>query len=387
MGKYPECFSDINSLHQKANFFSAFARWNLFNYHFSTALDYFYEAIHLRETYEKDISYHSAFDYGFVGHCYYQLGRFREGLKAISKAEDFFRDSKDTTPLELSSILEVKGSSLMELREFEDALCYLQEGVQINQKHQGDKYVEGLFSFDAINFCQLADIARSLREMGRYEESIHYFNQAILVGEKTCGKGHPYCFICSAEKAFILVKMGKHQQALKLIQDTSHEYYALHKKASTDAEAFGEIGMAWSAIGSTYLHLNKIQKAKEMYKKALHCSLKYLGKETPIIRRAHLGLGRAYLKEKKCKKGLQHLLKHLEMCANYGIRSEQMVHIFEEFQETLNEALQAKENTLYVQKASQEAALLSEKILGKDHALTVYYRQLPSKIDNSKVKI
>jgi tetratricopeptide (TPR) repeat protein len=180
--------------------------------------------------------------------------------------------------------------------------------------------------------------------------------------------------------------MGEPKQALQMINKTLDDYWALNKKTS-DTEAFGELGTTWNTLGNIYLQLNKVQKAKQMFKKARACTKKYLGKETPLLRRAYLGLGLVCLKEKKTKKGLRYLTKQLQMCSSYGIKPEKMRPIFEEFQKALAEALQIQGSVLDVQKASQEAALLSERNLGKNHALTENFRQLSSTIDISKVKI
>jgi tetratricopeptide (TPR) repeat protein len=145
--------------------------------------------------------------------------------------------------------------------------------------------------------------------------------------------------------------------------------------------------MGWNAIGETYLSLNKIPQAKEMFKKARHCSNKYLGDDSFHLMRAHWGLGRIYLKEKKIKKALHHYVKQLKIRSNYEIEPAQMALAFEELQKTFQVALHTKGNVPYVYKAAQETTLLSEKILGKDHALTKYFQQTSSKIDNSKVKI
>jgi tetratricopeptide (TPR) repeat protein len=381
MNKYPEYFSDPVSLNNKANFFTALARWNMFNYHFSKAIDDFYQALFIYKSLTNELSPQYAFNHAWIGFSHFGLGHLREALRILSEVEDILRTSINERPLELTSFLDVKGMCHFELHEYDVALRNLQEGLQINLNYQGNQHVKGLFSFDTMTSCLLGNIGRCLRDMGRYEEALNYFERALPLLNKTCGKGHPYYLLYTAEKAYLDIKMGSPKKALQLIQDTLREYAALNGKE------FGEQTVVWYVMGQAYLHLNDLKKAREMFIKTRSMSLQYFGEDFFMLRRAYHGMSHVYFKEKNVKKGLKYQLKYLQMCANNEIKSEQMVHILEEFQRTLTDALRVKDGAPYILKASHEAALLTEKILGKDHALTSYFREIPSKIDNSKVKI
>jgi tetratricopeptide (TPR) repeat protein len=380
---YPQYFSDQISL---ANFYSALGRWNLFNYHFSTALDYFYQAIHLRQAAENKISSTSATDYTFIGYCYFQTGYYSQSLKVLNQVEEIHRSHAPSKPLAFSTFLDIKGACLIELRELEEALKCFHEGVKTNQNYQGDKYKNRLSAFDAMTFCLVSNIARTLRDLGRYEESMEYFNRAEILGIRSCGKDHPYYLVYIIEKAPLLVKMGRPQEALQMMEKVVNEYYALNQKKNHKNEEFGELALTWYSMGMVYLDLNKISKAKVMFKKSRNCSHKYVGKQSHFTKRAHHGLGLAYLKEKKIRKGLHHLLQELRLHTDYCIRPDLLVPLFEEFQKTLTGTLHVKGSAPYVLKAFQEAAILSEKALGKDHALTAIFHQNSMTIDNLKIK-
>jgi len=372
--KYPDSFSDPSSLIKKGHLYTALGYWNYFNYHYAAAIDYNFEAIKARRASHPEISPKCAFDYASIGFCYYKLGRPREGLRFLNQVEQILRKSREEYPLEFSSFLDVKGLCHYDLREYEEALKCYQEGVLINQQHQGDKHVQGLFSFDSMTYCLLGNMGRCLRDMGRYEEAMVYFDQAIPLGIKTCGRSHPYNLAYTAEKGYLILKMGHTKEALKIMQDALKDYNSLNGQET------GEHVSVWHLIGMAYLHSNNTKKAKEMFKKASTCSKKYFCPEKVVMMKAYGGLGWTYLKERKIRKGLSCLLQQLNMCVRYEMKPENTIPIFEDFQQALTKALQIPSSTPHVQKASQEAALLSEQILGKDHPLTSFFLQTQNKI-------
>jgi tetratricopeptide (TPR) repeat protein len=378
--KYPQYSSD-SILLKKAILFSALAYWNVFNYHYSAAIDFSLEAAKVRKNLTQEIAPQYAFNYIAAGFCYYKLGRPREGLKYLDQVEQILSNHRYEHPLDFSTLMDVKGLCHYELREFGEALRCYQEGVLVNRKYQGDQYVQGLFNFDSMTYSLLADMGKCLRDMGRCNESMDCFNLALPLGIKTCGRKHPYNLKYTIEKGLLVLKMGKPEQALKIMQNALNEYYSLK------GQECGEFAVVWYGMGMAYLHTNNTKKAKEILKKASSCSLKYLGKQSYILVRTHLGMGQVYLREKNVKKGLNYFRKYLHRCADYKIKPEHMIPVFEELQNALIDAQQVKGSILHVQQTAKEAALLSEKILGKDHALTEYFRLSPSMIDNSKVKI
>ncbi len=145
------------------------------------------------------------------------LGRLEESEKTYREAATSFRDISDARG-ECEATIGL-GVALQELGRFAEAERALLAALDLQKTRQ---------VLHAATSKALGSLARLYNQLGDYERSLHYQLQAIEVGRKAWGDGHPFLFdrLTGAAKSLRHLKRYDEAQALlrearKIVEATS----------------------------------------------------------------------------------------------------------------------------------------------------------------------
>lgn len=117
-----------------------------------TALEHFTWALDMHPTQEDIVSI-----YSYMGVCFKDMGKYRQALAVLKKAESYDRERTD--------IYNLMGFSHFKLKEHEKAITCFKKVLQLNPG-------------SAIDY---ANIGSNYREMGEKEKAVRYYEMALAL--------------------------------------------------------------------------------------------------------------------------------------------------------------------------------------------------------------
>ena len=157
----------------------------------------------------------------------------------------------------------------------------------------------------------LNNIGAAFNSKGEYDRAIDYYEKALAILKKFHSEVHPN----------ITTSYNNIGEALKGkgIYDTAIEYY--EKALTIDKKFYGEehpkIATYYNNIGGAWKSKVQYDKAIEYYEKALAIGKKFYGEEHPKIATYYNNIGGVWDSKGECDKAIEYYEKALAICKKY----------------------------------------------------------------------
>ena len=152
-------------------------------------------------------------------------------------------------------------------------------------------------------------VAMAYHDVGQYEESVHYFEQALAM-QQVLHKGKKHDDVAAAliDTGIVSERLDNYEEAFEYYQQAFQMYVGLHKGKSHD-----DIAKALNYMGVVCERLNEYDEALSYYQQALEIQKTlHKGENHDDVAKAFFAVGFAY----GCLKDLEKAIKYLQQALN-----------------------------------------------------------------------
>lgn len=315
------------------------------------ALDYYWRALSIYKNLYGEIHQNVAMSYYNVSMLYYMSGEYDKSLEYNQKSLDIFLSIYGENHPNVASCYNNFGALYSVMGSFEKALEYHNKALNIRESIFGDKHTDVVTTYinlgkvyvkighdmdalacylQALSITETTTIDKSkiiycyqylgdlYNDMGNYEKSYDYINQALLLSIEVFGENHSMVANMYNSIAFVCYNMGNIDKSLELFKkastivkniegrtlyygDTMHNIgYVLNIKGD-NAQALDYLNTAldvrlsllnpdnyliadsYHCIGNVYVDMRDYDKAMEYYNKALQIRERVYEENHPMM--------------------------------------------------------------------------------------------------------
>lgn len=196
----------------------------------------------------------TAVSYSLLGLTLNNIEKYQEAIEMYKKAETILI-AQHIHDIQLSGLYNNIGLSLTELGKADEALAYFNQALDI------DKHL--LTPNDWIMGVRQNNMGRALMIKGKFEEALTCLEKAVDIGEKTYKEGHPDLITFYENYANALVKCNHYQDAITYAEKALKMAYLFFDDKHV------RIGILENALGTHYLYNEQYEAAIEMFNKSL----------------------------------------------------------------------------------------------------------------------
>ena len=234
---------------------------------YNRALEYYNNALKIREKVLGTEHPSTATSYNNIGLCYDNLGDYDKALEYYNKALKISEKVLGTEhPFTATSYNNI-GACYDNLGDYDKALEYYNKALKIRKKVLGTEHPSTALSYNNIGACY--------NSLGDYDKALVYHNKALEIREKVLGAEHPFTATSYNNIGGCYNSLGDYDKALVYLNK------ALKISEKVLGTEHPSIAFSYNNIGGSYYRLGDYDKALEYLNKALKIFEKVLGIEHP----------------------------------------------------------------------------------------------------------
>ncbi len=230
------------------------------------------------------------------------LAKLKELQLEYKEAKKYYEEAVRLSPNN-SLYLNALGYILHDLGKYDEAIKYFQNALNIDLKAFGDNHPNIATRYNNIGAVS--------RELGKYNKAIDYYQKAISIALKTFGDNHPNIATTYNNIGTVLTTLNKYDEAIKCYQ----------KALNIDLKIFGDnhpnIAATYNNIGAALQKSGEHKKAIKYFQKAEKIDLKTFGNNHPNIAATYNNLSNAYYSLRDYKKAIEYLQKAEKICMQF----------------------------------------------------------------------
>lgn len=220
------------------------------------------------------------------------LAYYQQGLQIRRKVFGEKHSSVANSYNNMGSAYYLKGN-------YDEALAYYQRDIQITLKLSGEDHPDLASSYGNMGNVYYAK--------GEYPQALAFLQKAVNIRKKALGEEHPKLASFYNSMGNVYSYQGEQDKALE------YNEKALHLWRKSLGEDHPDVAAAYHNIGGIYEEKGEHEKAMEYYQKAAQLWLISLGEDHPSVATAYYNLGSVYETEKEYEKALRFLQKSLQI--------------------------------------------------------------------------
>ena len=264
---------------------------------YPAALAYFQKALSLALESGQNVSDWLGAAYLNIGGVYEERGDYQEAQQHFKKALSIYQSESENS-MDVATCYNCLGSSLSHTENYDQALEYLDQALEIRLSIEGDLSLE-----TALSYNNIGSIHSSL---GHYSEALDCFRKALNIrlkyGDETEAVAGSYHNIGS-----LMSKQGDYAKAL--------EY--LEKALSINKQFLGEnhphLSYLYNNLGYTYSKMGNNDKALDNYLKALNIRVRLFGELHSSLTTTYNNIALNYKKNKDYNKAIDYYQKSIDV--------------------------------------------------------------------------
>lgn len=194
---------------------------------------------------------------------------------------ELLRDYEKKDDTKNPNYIAAKGSiarAFMEQRKYEEGLRYMQEGLEMSSKVNGERHL--------TTIVYMINLGMALSEFGKYEEALDYTERGYNIFKEVFGERAPNTIFVSVNYANLLRERGRFAEAESL----------LNKAVSLNIELLGaehpNTLLSQHALARLYFESDRNSEAEGLMRNALETSARVLGEDKDITLECKDYLGR-----------------------------------------------------------------------------------------------
>lgn len=237
--------------------------------------------------------------YSFIGSSVRNFGNFQEALhyklQSLNLRQELFSENHTDIATSLNDV----GNIYNDLGDYQKALEYLLKALKIYQKLFGED--------DPHTATTLNNIGLVYNNLGNQEEALKYLLKALAVRRNLLGEKHPDTVVSLSNVGTTYSYLKNHEEALKYLLQALHNQKKLYKGDSPLA------AVLLNNIGSAYGDLGKLEEALKYQLQALKIHQELFPENQPEKIAILNNVGSAYVNVGNYKEALKYQLQALEV--------------------------------------------------------------------------
>ncbi|XP_078362824.1 uncharacterized protein LOC144646975 [Oculina patagonica] len=169
------------------------------------------------------------------------------------------------------------GTILREVCDFNAALSYLQDALDIRTKLFGEEHGDVAVSYNSFGIVN--------NDIGKHDQAKEFHEKALNTRIKLYGEEHADVAKSYNNLGNVCSDIGQHDQAKKF-----HDK-ALNIRIKLNGEEHGDVAGSYNNLGVVCSDVGKHYQAKELHEKALNIRIKLYGEEHGDVAKSYSNLG------------------------------------------------------------------------------------------------
>jgi tetratricopeptide (TPR) repeat protein/predicted MPP superfamily phosphohydrolase len=229
----------------------------------------------------------------------YHWGRYRESQQLVQSAFSLLSETSKDDPKLKAHILNDLGATYYQLGEFQQALEYDMQALEIRQQLFGEQHPDTASSMDSVG--------ATYGELGDHKKALEYQLRALEIRKQILGEQHPNTATSLNNVGSTYVKLGDHEKTL--------EYFlrALEIRKQILGEQHPDTAQSFNNAGYTYSELGDHEKTLEYFLRALEIRKQILGEQHPDTANSLNNVGYTYLNMRNPGEALSYFKRAFEI--------------------------------------------------------------------------
>jgi tetratricopeptide (TPR) repeat protein len=194
----------------------------------------------------------------------YHWGRYRESHQLVQSAFSLLSETSADDPKLKAHILNDLGTTYSKIGEFQKALEYKVQALEIRQQLFGEQHPDTAQSFNNVGY--------SYGELRNHEKALEYQLRALEIQKKICGEQHPNTATYFNNVGITYGDLGDHKKALEF------QLRALEIRKQILGEQHPDTANSLHNVGYTYLDMRNPGEAHPYFKRAFDIHAQLPGK-------------------------------------------------------------------------------------------------------------
>jgi len=172
------------------------------------------------------------------------------------------------------------GLAYFEIRDYQKAIEYYSEALDIQLKISGEKHSNVAISYNCLG--------RVYYNMNNYKKAINLYDKALSIQLEVSGEKNLHVAIFYNDLGNVYADISNYEKAI----------FSFKKALNIRLELFGEkhpkVAVSYNNLGTIYSDLGDNEEAIDLYNKALDIQLEIFGKKNSIVATLYNNLGLKY---------------------------------------------------------------------------------------------
>eukprot|EP01022_Parablepharisma_sp_SALTPOND_P023771 TRINITY_DN514_c0_g1_i1.p1 TRINITY_DN514_c0_g1~~TRINITY_DN514_c0_g1_i1.p1 ORF type:complete len:1554 (+),score=182.64 TRINITY_DN514_c0_g1_i1:102-4763(+) len=231
--------------------------------------------------------------YKIKGECMMEVGRYQEAYETFQATINMYKELKTESWEKLSNML---GKVCTALGKYDEAICYFNEAIKVTrEKEAGETKICGYESSIGVVY----------KDLGNYDEALNLQREAVNKYKKLCGDTNPKLVKLYNNLSLTYIALSQYSSAIETLT------CALNLSTNDLTSA-----MIHSNLGRAYQEQQLTQQAANCHQFALDIWRKVYGLEHPKVAICYCNLGLLFKEMKKWDLTLEYFQKARNGCSN-----------------------------------------------------------------------